>query len=286
MLDVNVTAENKILIDKLVRSENEIEIMDIVKKLVPEATEFTAMLYARYTEYDRDYEMDQFMDIAKDSDRIKFLDENKIIFREEFFNLIPYMPLTAEERLYKNKYIKATAPKRKNKYLEGMHFSHQEFKELHPVERYIIRAMNYNPDFDWKAAEKFVLEETKKVIEDYRLSKEKKSEEIFEPVEHADFYSHYWAFTSYMKRQNFFARKLFPYMSEEEITNSGYENFLIHLHSETNPNYNLKTSISVDFHFAKMAEDYHNEQMRKKFGDNAEEEIFGKTFMKTLEEVV
>lgn len=42
----------------------------------------------------------------------------------------------------------------------------------------------------------------------------------------------------------------------------------------------------MDFHFAKLAEDYYNEQMREKFGDDAEEEIFGKTFMKTLEEVV
>ncbi len=40
-MDFTITVENKILIDKLVRSENEIEIMDIVKKLVPEATEFT-----------------------------------------------------------------------------------------------------------------------------------------------------------------------------------------------------------------------------------------------------
>lgn len=60
-----VNTEEKILIDKLVHTGNKNEIIDIVKKLVPAATEFTAMCYACHTKYGEDYEIDKIMDIEK-----------------------------------------------------------------------------------------------------------------------------------------------------------------------------------------------------------------------------
>lgn len=285
-----VNTEEKILIDKLVHTGNKNEIIDIVKKLVPAATEFTAMCYACHTKYGEDYEIDKIMDIEKKSDRVKFLKENCSNYGEDFFNdmlnLAPYMPLTDEERLYRPKYLKSDAPKRKNKYLEGVAISNQDWHEMHPVERYIVRAMSNNSDFDWKAAKNFVLSETKKILENYRKTSTKKAEKISEPIEHEDFYFMHSVLTQYMKRQNFFTRKLYPYMNEEEVIDSGYELLLINLQSLTDPNYTVRSSISVDFTFAKMAEDYHNEEMQKKNGKDYKIEIFSETFMKVLKETV
>ena len=98
MLEIPVTAETKKLIDKLVHTENKDDIADIVKKLVPYATDFEVMRFANYRGYFNDYVFDEIMDIEKKSDRIKYLDENNIdFFREEFINVVPYIPLTEDD---------------------------------------------------------------------------------------------------------------------------------------------------------------------------------------------
>ena len=292
MLDITVTAETKKLIDKLVRTENKDDIADIVKKLVSDATDFTAMRYANYTEYGEEDDIDKIMDIEKKSDRVKYLDENNIgSFREEFINVIPYMPLTDEEQLYRKKTLRNDAPERKNKYLDGVTFYNQERQSTSLIGKYILRAMSYNPDFDFDSAEKFVSREIKENIYEAKKrqiekQKNKSHEKIYEPVEHEDFLNFYVAFTQYMKRKNFFMKKLYPHMTEEEIIDSGYEHLLINLHSLTNPNYMVMSFISVDFTFARAVEDFHNEEMKEKFGDDFKAEFFGETFVKTLQEVV
>ena len=98
MLDITATVETKKLIDKLVHTENKDDIADIVKKLVPYATDFEVMRFANYRGYFNDYVFDEIMDIEKKSDRIKYLDENNIdFFREEFINVVPYIPLTEDD---------------------------------------------------------------------------------------------------------------------------------------------------------------------------------------------
>ena len=284
-----MTAEEKILIDKLVRTESKNDIVDIVKKLVPAATEFTAKLFAYHTEYHDEHYIDKFMDIKNKSERINFLNENckdcSKKFFEDMLNLIPYMPLNDEERLYRPKVLKPDAPKIENKNLEGVVISNQEWKEMHPVEKYIIHAMSNNPEFDWKSAQDFVLKETEKVLQNSRRNFNKKND-AHKPIENENFFFMLNTLTPYMKRINFFNTKLYPNLNEEEILDMGYSYLFENVKSTADPNYIVRSSISVDFTFAKMAEDYHNEEMRKKYGDDFEPEIFGDIFMKTLNDCI
>lgn len=183
---MDISTEEKILIDKLVRAENRNEIMDIVKKLVPAATEFTAMLYADYSEYYNDYFVDEFMDIEKDEDRIKAVMKEyanvEKSWRENFLKLIPHIPLTDEDRLYRPKYIPMNAPELKNKYLENITISNQDWAEMRPEGKYVICAMRDNPELDWEAAEDFVISEIKKAVIDEKKSAEQKHESRHEEI--------------------------------------------------------------------------------------------------------
>lgn len=63
-----------------------------------------------------------------------------------------------------------------------------------------------------------------------------------------------------MKRCNFFLHKLNPEKTEQEILDLGYGVLLNFIQAGTDPNYRVRASIAVDFHFARMAEDFYNEE--------------------------
>lgn len=180
------------------------------------------------------------------------------------------------------------APELKNKYLEKITITNQDWLEMSPEGKYVIRAMRNNPELDWEAAENFVISEIKKAVNGEKKSAEKKQQSKNEKTisEQKNMYLFYWTTTNYMKRQNFFWRKLNPEISEQEILDSGYEGLLINVHSNTDPNFSVATSIAVDFHFARLAEDFYNEENKEKYGEDYKAEIFGKTFMEILSRVV
>ncbi|MBQ7628885.1 MAG: hypothetical protein IJS81_01525 [Selenomonadaceae bacterium] len=255
-----MTNDNRKLIDKLVHSESKIEIIDILKKLVPEATEFTLNLYAYHTEFCEDSLWDKFMDIESDAERKTFWQENFSDSDKEFFkdalNLIPHIPLTADERLYKIRRLTSTAPKPENKYLK-------DYEYTTPLEKYIVQAMVHNHELDRASAEKFVLAEIEKIsAKNSQPAPEKISEPEPTPMWLENFLLMCWTETSYIKHINFFTKKSNPDMSEEEVIDSGYGYFLETVKSIVDPNYIVRSDIAVDAHFQTLVEDMKNELER------------------------
>ena len=74
--------------------------------------------------------------------------------------------------------------------------------------------------------------------------------------------------------------------SVQEIIDSGYDHLLHFIKCAVDLNFNVRSSISIDYHFARLVEDFYNDENRQKYGDNFKAEFFGETFMKVLAEVV
>ena len=285
MLDITITAETKKLIDKLVHTENKDDIADIVKKFVPYATDFEVMRFANYRGYFDNYFTDEFMDIEKETDRIKFAEKN--YYAEKYLKLVPYIPLTEDDRLYRLPCVESNAPEIENPFLKNFKISNQDWREMRPEGKYVIRAMRNNPELDFESAENFVIDEIKKAINSEKETAQKrKSEPETKMSDEEIFYFYCWTETHYMKRQNFFTKKLNPEMTDQEIIDSGYDHLLHFIKCEVDLNFNVRSSISVDYHFARLVEDFYNDENRQKYGDNFKAEFFGETFMRVLAEVV
>ena len=247
-----MTKQERRLIDKLIHTENKNEIIDIVKKLVPEATNFTANRYAYYTEFYADSLFDKFMDIESKVLRKNFLKDNCSEYGADFcndmLNLIPYIPLNEDERLYRPRHLTKYVPSPKNKNLI------RDIEYTSDVDKYIFQAMCDNHELDRNAAEELVLSEIEK--NSARIT----STNTYEPTENADIDFMFICLTetNYIKRMNFFERKLNPGISDEEIRDNNYQYILENIKEIVEPNYTIKSIIAVDFHI-KMLKDMYNE---------------------------
>lgn len=246
--------DTHILIDRLVHSENKNEIVEILKKLLPDATEFTTNLYAYYTEFQEDSLLDKFMDIESDVERKIFWQKNYSSYGEEFLKNIPHIPLTSDDRLYKLRRLSVNAPQPKNQNLDD------DFEYNTPIDKYIVQAMIFNHELDRSAAENLVLSEIEKSYSSALEKKQAHSSDNDSPLtDNEKFFLFLLTETNYMKRNNFFIQKLNPSYDEEDIIDSGYIYILETIKSIVDPNYNIRSIIATDVHFQILVDEMKND---------------------------
>lgn len=250
--------DERTLIDELVRCTNPERIIELVKLLVPDANDRTAELYARWTEPMPEGFADKVMDEPDASKRMqliaeRFSDADKHEL-QEILRQIPYTPLTAEQRLYRIRQLRADAPKTpENKYLADEKFSAEELENMPDEVYYMILAMRFNPDLDPEGAARLVIETRQQIPVKRETNADEKSSGKLANKYAFDFVTK----TSHPKRMSLLLN-IASGGDEESVDDDLYDICLTHIRSIADPNFTVKSNILTEAHFAALCEEVKN----------------------------
>ena len=250
--------DERTLIDELVRCTKPERIIELVKLLVPDANDRTAELYARWTEPMPEGFADKVMDEPDASKRMQLIaerfsdaDEHEL---QEILRQIPYTPLTAEQRLYRIRQLRADAPETpENKYLADEEFTDEDWADMSDEVYYMILAMRFNPDLDAEGAARLVIETRQQIPVKRETNADEKSSGKLANKYAFDFMLE----TSHPKRMSLLLN-IAGGDDESDDDDDLYDICLTHIRSIADPNFTVKSNILTEAHFAALCEEVRN----------------------------